>query len=260
VDGTEWVSTVTSEDAGVGPLGSITIQGTYANSRSITIILSNIDAPGTYPLGVSAANVGGLAIYSTTSGESWSTPPSGDAGTITLTTLTTGRIAGTFSFTATPLGGGATGNKVVTDGVFDLLLAGTLATLPDNQGSSTSGTVNGSPWTAATSLVTLTGGSLVVNVSNSSYIIGVVMTGFPGPGTYDVGLLAGKAATSAVVPANGPSPSWVAGQSGSGTFTVSSLTATRIRGTLTATLQPSPGSGATGALTITDLAFDIGRP
>jgi len=259
VDGADWESTVTSADAGVGPLGSITIQGTYANTRTITIILSNNDEPGTYPLGVTAANVGGLAVYSTTSGESWSTPPSGAAGSITLTTLAAGRIAGTFSFTATPQGGGATGNKVVTDGAFDLLLAGTLATLPDNQGSSTTGSVNGSPWTAATSFMTLTGGSLVLNVSNASHIIGVVMTGFPGPGTYDVGLLAGKAATSAVVPASGASPSWVADPSGSGTFTVSSLTATRIRGTLTATLQPSPGSGATGTLTIANLAFDIGR-
>jgi hypothetical protein len=259
VDGEAWESSVTTEDAGIGPTGSITIQGVSATTRVITLILHNIDEPGTYPLGVSSANVGGVAVYSTTSGQSWATPASGAAGTITLTTLTQGRIAGTFSFTAVPQTGAATGNKVVTNGEFDLLLAGTLAALPENQGSTTSGTVNGSPWTAASSFMTLNSGTLALNVINTSYNIGVVMLAFPGPGTYDVGLSAGKAGASAVVPATGPTPSWVASPSGSGTFTVTSLTATRMRGTLSATLQPLDGTGATGTLTIQNMAFDVGR-
>jgi len=260
VDGEDWESAVATENAGVGNLGVITIQGTYLNSRSITLMLYNIDAAGTYPLGVTSANVGGLGVYSTTAGQSWVTPTSGAAGTVTITTLTSTRIAGNFAFTAIPQLGGVTGNKAITDGEFDLPLTGTLATLPENQGSTTSGSVNGSPWTAATSFMTLSGDDLVVNFSNTSYIIGVVMTTFPGPGTYDVGLSPGLAAASAVVPATGPSPSWVAGTTGSGTFTISSMTATRIRGTLSATLGPLAGSGATGTLTIANLAFDIGRP
>lgn len=256
VDGTDWESAVTSEDAGVGPLGVITIQGTYASTQSITIILSNIDEPGTYPLGVNSSNVGGLAVFSTSTGQSWFTPGSGAAGTIALTTLTQGRIAGTFSFNAIPQGGGATGIKVVTNGAFDLLLAGTLATLPDNQGSLTSGTVDGSPWTAATSLMTLSSGTLVVNVSNTSYIIGVIVTGFTAPGSFTVGT-PGQAAVSAAVSTTSGGPTWAFG---TGTFTVSSLTATRIRGTLSATIQPGAGSGASAPLVLDDLAYDIGRP
>jgi hypothetical protein len=259
VDGQAWESTVTSEQAQVGPLGAITIQGTWANSTTITLNLYNIDEPGTYPLGVTAANVGGSGVVSTTTGRSWFTPGSGAAGTVTLTTLTANHIVGTFSFNAEPLGGGATGTKAVTGGSFDLILAGNLVTLPDNQGSITLGSVNGAPWNAATSFMTLTGGSLVINASNTSYIIGVVVTSWPGAGTFDVGLLPGKAAVSAVVPTTGTGPSWVAGPENSGTFTVTSLTATRITGTLSATLNPLAGSGASGTLTLTDMAFDIGR-
>jgi len=261
VDGQPWQSSVTSEQAQVGPLGAITIQGTYANSTTITLNLYNIDQPGTYPLGVTAATVGGTGVVSSTTGRSWFTPGSGAAGSVTLTTLTASRIVGTFSFNAEPLGGGATGTKVVTNGAFDLLLAsnGNFGALPDNQGSVTNGTLNGAPWNAATSFVTLSGSSLVINVSNTSYIIGVVMTSFAGPGTFDVGLLPGKAAVSAVVPTTGAGPSWVADTGQSGTFTITSMTATRIQGTLSATLNPMAGSGATGALILENFAFDIGR-
>jgi hypothetical protein len=246
---------VTSEQAGVGTTGVIIIQGTQANTESITLTLYNIDEPGTYPLGVTGANFGGTGVISTTTGRSWSTPPSGAAGTVTLTTLNATRIAGTFAFNATPLGGGATGTRVVTDGAFDLLLAanGNFGTLPDNQGSRMSGTVAGSPWTAATAFMTLTGGSLVVNASNDAYIIGVIKASFSGPGTYNVGLNPGDANVSAVaLPAGGQT--WAGG---TGTFTVSSLTATRLRGTLTATL---PGVGGGPSLSISNMEFDIGVP
>ena len=209
---------------------------------------------------MTAANVGGTGVVSNTTGRSWFTPGSGAAGTVTLTTLSATRIVGTFSFNAEPLGGGATGTKVVSGGAFDLLLAGSLATLPENQGSVTTGTVNGTPWTAATSFMTLSGNSLVINVSNTSYIIGVVMTSYAAPGTFDVGLLPGKAAVSAVVPTTSTGPSWVADTGHSGTFTVTSMTATRMRGTLSATLNPLAGSGATGNLVLENVAFDIGRP
>ena len=261
VDGQAWQSTVASEQAQVGPLGAITIQGTYANTTTITLNLYNIDQPGTYPLGVGAAVVGGLGLVSTASGMSWATPSSGAAGSVTLTTLTSTRIAGTFTFDATPLIGGATGNKAVTNGNFDLILAsnGNFGTLPDNQGSVVRGSVAGAPWNAATAFMTLPGGTLSLSFGNLTYTIGVLKTSFTGPGTYEVGLSPGLAAVSAVVPSTGLGPSWVPAVSGSGTFTVTSLTATRIQGTLSATLVPLAGSGATGNLDISNLAIDIGR-
>ena len=124
-----------SEQAQVGSLGAITIQGTWNNSTTITLNLFNIDEPGTYPLGVTSANVGGIGVVSNTTGRAWSTPGSGAAGTVTLTTYTASRIAGTFSFNAEPLTGAATGTKVVTGGAFDLILAsnGNFGTLPPDE-------------------------------------------------------------------------------------------------------------------------------
>ena len=43
-------------------------------------------------------------------------------------------------------------------------------------------------------------------------------------------------------------------------ITVTSLTATRIQGTLSATLQPMAGSAATGTLGLSNIDFDIGLP
>jgi hypothetical protein len=44
-----------------------------------------------------------------------------------------------------------------------------------------------------------------------------------------------------------------------GTVTITSVTATRLRGTFSATLQPQAGSSQTQPLTITGGTFDVGR-
>jgi hypothetical protein len=88
IDGQAFQSSAASDKAQVGPLGAITVQGTYANSSTITLMLYNVDQPGTYALGVGSAVVGGVGIVSSTSGQSWATPSSGSVGTAVLTTLT----------------------------------------------------------------------------------------------------------------------------------------------------------------------------
>jgi hypothetical protein len=255
MDGQPWESNVATEDAGMGSPGAYTIQGTSGTS-TITILLYNIDEPGTYALGVTSGVVGGLAVITSSNG-SWVTPGSGAAGTVTISTLSATRIAGTFAFTTVPQSGGVTNNRSVTNGAFDLLLQsnGHFGTLPDNQGSVLSGTVNGAPWNAAAASMVLLGSSLVINANNTTYNIGVSVTAFTGPGSFTVGT-PGQAAVSAVVPMIGPGPSWAFG---TGSFTVTSLTASRIRGTLDATLNPSAGSGATSPLVIQGVVFDIGR-
>lgn len=73
--------------------------------------------PGAYPLGTS---VGANASYSQ-AGAGWAGPvAAGGTGTITVTTRTANRVAGTFSFVLPPISGSASGNKVITNGSFDL--------------------------------------------------------------------------------------------------------------------------------------------
>jgi hypothetical protein len=62
---------------------------------------------------------GSTAIISDSTG-GWGTGFSGGTGTIAVTVLTANRIAGTFSFGATPGSGAATGVMQVRNGKFDL--------------------------------------------------------------------------------------------------------------------------------------------
>jgi len=75
---------------------------------------------GDYVIGPSSTANGNVSDLA---GNSWVASADDGAGTISVTTLTASRIAGTFSFTA-PRRLGSTGpeQRVVTEGVFDLAI------------------------------------------------------------------------------------------------------------------------------------------
>jgi hypothetical protein len=267
IDGSAWQSDAGAESFGV----PITLPGLYSITGarvggSYTVILSlyNIGATGTYPMGVGNLVAGASAIVSDASG-GWATPQSGDAGTLTITALTDSRIAGTFSFTAEALSGSATGTKNVTGGSFDLEVkpTGAVGPLPDYAGSSVTATIGGTSFTAAAATGQLTSGFdiLVVTGSNTNRSLTISLTDVAAPGTY---ALSSAAPTRTLGVSRVTSPltsTWSSnGAGGSGSVTVTSITATRIKGTFTATLGPAPGTSTPGTLTITNGVFDIGRP
>ncbi len=60
---------------------------------------------------------------------------------------------------------------------------------------------------------------------------------------------------------NGPvNCCWGGGTGNTGTLEITSLTATRIQGTLSATLVPTPATAASAPLTLSNITFDIGLP
>lgn len=76
--------------------------------------------PGTYPIGITSPT---NAIYTMASSgsKSWQAASTLGSGSVTVTTLTATGATGTFSFTLVANGGsGASGNKVVTNGAFNL--------------------------------------------------------------------------------------------------------------------------------------------
>jgi hypothetical protein len=80
-----------------------------------------------------------------------------------------------------------------------------------------------------------------------------------GPGTYQMNNAPGILQAwdpNAVKPAGARCCWGIAGDIGSITFTT--LTKTRARGTLTATLRPQAGTAASGNLVITNATFDVG--
>ena len=116
INGTSW-----SAAGGVGvsrqTTSNIVAVAAVSSTYTIAFGISNLTAPGTFSLNTGQLN---LANVSAATGQGWSTVAPGGTGSIVITTFTANRIAGTFSFTAAPLSGGATGTLTVTNGSFDL--------------------------------------------------------------------------------------------------------------------------------------------
>lgn len=119
---------VTATIDGAAFSGSLSVQATRTsnvlsigavsnNSRQINFALFGVTTTGTVPVGAGAAST----ITYTDVTKAWVTSLVGGTGSVTITTLTANRAVGTFSFTAIPSANtGATGNKVVTNGSFDV--------------------------------------------------------------------------------------------------------------------------------------------
>jgi len=227
-----------------------------SNFQVITMSLWNISGPGTYPLGVNATNFGGIASV-TEGATSWTTPLDGVAGTITITTLGSGRIAGTFSFTAAQISNPSS-TKHVTNGSFNIALTGTPGTVQPYQGSSMKASLGGTEWIGATIVtVAKTGG--VYSFGGSSQTGGagggmstvqITLGGVTGPGTFQIG---GTSVNQVHVTVGGTAyNSALSGSSGS--VVVTAVNANRLTGTFSGTL----GSGGASSLAVANGTFDIG--
>ena len=258
IDGAAWTGANASAIAAAGGIFVLTgVQNGSGTALSMT--LYSIGAPGTYPLGVGPAVPGGIAVIAS-GASSWSTPLSGAAGSVTVTAVSSSRIAGTFSFTAPPVLGQTAATRAVTQGRFDLAVTGppTLV-VPENAGSKVNGTLAGTAFNAAT-VATVTSpqsGTFTFAGSNTGYTLNVILSAYTGVGTYTLGT--GAARTVSVTRPQAPIASWGGSNATTtGTLIVTSATSARVKGTISATLQPSPGF--TGAPVIVSVAFDIGVP
>ncbi|MGQ0764579.1 MAG: DUF6252 family protein [Gemmatimonadota bacterium] len=255
IDGTSWTAITAATQVLGSANGTFVIVGSTggSNPTALSLSLVNISGPGTYSLGVAAVVPGGLATI-TTGTAGWSTPLSGLAGTVTITAVSATRIAGTFSFVATPVLS-ASGNRNVTQGSFDLPVtsSGSVAVAP-NRGSRIAGTLNGSPWNAATIVMVAApaSGVLTIGTGTNTHLFNVIISGYTGVGTYTLGTGVTRQVTLALL---GTSQGWGGPGANSGTVTVTSANADRIQGTLNVTLQPA--AGTQGVVTFT-AAFDLG--
>jgi len=234
-------------------------------NRSLLITINNISGPGTYPLGVDAVSVyGGFAGITESGGRSWTTPISGAAGSITITALTTTRIAATFSFTADATANGATGTRTVTNGVVDAPLQGNavMPVLTDSMGGKLSASVGGAAWNAAIIAAGTSATHLSISGINNRQTLILTIPKPTATGTFVLSNAPGSILQAwdpnAVSPAGARCCWGIAGDVGS--MTITSLTITRVKGTFTATLRPQPGTAAVaiGQLVITGGTFDVG--
>jgi hypothetical protein len=243
-------------------LGSQTTGGV---TTSLTITLYNITGTGTFPLGVSSDVYGGIGLVGQ-AGESWITDNTGNEGSVTLTTFSATRVAGTFSFTAEPGQGNAVGGtRSVTNGQFDLPLKGTIAPVPANQGGSLTASFGGQPYTAwslnAFSHDPLGNPGLQLSTSTKDHGLSIVLFNVSAPGTFTLSNTGdGRLISAGHNGGDANHCCWGGGNTGAdaGTITVTSLTSSRIKGTFSATLQPTPGKPATTPLVVTGGSFDAG--
>lgn len=245
--------------------GSYLLSGveTASTFRSITFTLSGISGPGTYPLGVDGVSVaGGAGSVSVNATNVWNTGLSGASGTITITSLTTTRIAGTFAFSANAAGGSATGSQSVTNGSFDAGFGKTVVikALADSIGSKMTATLGGQFWNGAIVSGQTSSSFFSISAINDRQTLLFTFPMPAGTGTFQLSNAGGAILQAwdpkSVKPAGARCCWGVAGDVG--TITITSLTKTRAKGTFSATLSPQAGTAATGQLTITGGAFDIG--
>ncbi len=261
IDGVAWTPSVPAGGAHAAP-GAYNFSGlsTAGAGASISVSVSNIAGPGTYPIGVGPSGFGGTAIV-TKGSAGWSTPLSGAAGSITITAISNTHMTGTFAFTSAAISGGAVGNSVVTSGVFDLPITtvGNPGNLPDNAGSRVTADVAGQPYNASTMAVTLPNDTTMISATSAgNNALGISIYGLHGTGTYALSSdPQHRLSYSTLVGSDFNLWGGVAGDSGS--IVVTSQTASRIAGTYVVTLQPSFGPGATGPLHISGV-FDLGLP
>lgn len=101
----------------------LSIQGSTSSSpvTALTINVLNVTGPGVYQLNPNfAGTFGQVTITNGANAQLWSTALSPGNGSITVTALTSTRVAGSFNFTAQSVSGGAAGQKSVTSGSFDI--------------------------------------------------------------------------------------------------------------------------------------------
>lgn len=276
IDAQSWQADALSISAQAVPgvPGGVIVVGSQSAggvSRGLTLTLFNMTGPGTFPLGVGSDVFGGTGSVGEGTGsggssQTWITDNTGTAGTITLTTLGGGRIAGTFSYVATPGHSNTVGGtRTVTEGSFDLPFTGNLTPVPANVGSRLSAQLGGQAYNASTVTAVnhdpLGGTGVQLGTVSKDHGLSITLYGVGAPGTYP--LVSSGTARLMGAGHNGGDANhccWGGGNSGGdvGSVVITSLTTDRVQGTFSATLQPVPGKPATSALTVSSGSFDVG--
>jgi hypothetical protein len=260
LDGSPWSAqpgTIVAPNAPALP-GSLSFQGSTTSggtARTVSIQLSRIPGPGTYPLGMNVNSAtGGIATYVAGS-QGWTTPLNGASGSITITEVGGTRVRGTFSFEAASMVPGSAPAVVATQGRFDVPLSiGFAAATPDQLGSTVSGTVGGGAWNASTVVGTSSQNVYSFTATNLDYTITATIGPVTGPGSSP---LSSSVPLRRLDVQRAGGGAWGGTAADQGTLTITSLTAARITGSFSGTLAAVPAGSGAPPLTITNAVFDV---
>ena len=229
--------------------GILSVGGTdTARNTSLSFAVTPTAAGvGTYTFG--PASTANALILIGSPAQSWQGGVGTGSGTITITTLTSTAAAGTFSFSLAPVAGtGATGTKTITEGAFNVTLtAPTPPPTSPSGGSTMSVVIDGVPWTSSVSRrATMTNNILAITGqdTNSRVITLAVPTSgalmVPPSPPPTISLNFGPDIHGTVTMVLG-AQNWDNGHAGGeGSFTITSISQTRVTGTFTVTLVNNP--------------------
>lgn len=259
IEGANWQAgpTAAAENIVVGRYEITGVDASGSGGYTLMLTLHNVSGPGTYALGVSEWIIGGNGYLSQTP-FTWSTTWTGAAGEVTITSLTATRIAGTFHFDADP--NLATTPRAVTQGVFDVPVTGGAGVAGPDKGHWIEGDVHGAfiATEAVLAFVTVSNPILSIAASNRNIGVAISLVDVTVPGTYALSATAPVRFIRISGDQTSANLAWSSAiTGGSGSVTVTSVTASRIKGTFSATVI-GYGGGATGPLSISG-TFDMGR-
>lgn len=262
IDGVPWEVPTLALEFGASHTapGLYVIIGQPSGDYRLEFVLNNITGSGTYPLGVSGLCRGGTVTLSM-SPATWRTPLSGAAGEITFSELSDSLMIGQFHFEADAIPGSATGKRAVTQGEFRMPITrvGVIGPVADNAWSEVRAEVAGRAWNAAHVATNLGSGTLSIVAFTDTRTLTLTLTEVQGPGVYPLSTTTPTRLMTAM--GDGTDPlvcCWGLNGPATGSVTISSLTSTRIAGSFTASLEPAPGSAATGTLVIASGSFSNG--
>jgi hypothetical protein len=220
------------------------------SSRNTTLgfaVTPTAAGTGTYSLGpLSSANAQ-LLIGNPAAG--WQGAVGIGSGTVTLNTLTSTAASGTFAFNLVAVAGsGAAGTRTITEGVFSVTFTAPTSPSPaPSTGSTISALVDGVAWSGSVSRrATLTNN--ILSVTGQDTNLRVITFAVPVSGSLQVP----PAAAPTISLAFGATPpgvvsmvlgaqNWDNGHAGGdGSFTLTSISTTRVTGTFTVTLVSNP--------------------
>jgi hypothetical protein len=244
-----------------GVPGALTISGVEVvaptDYKSISISVSFIGATGVYPMGINIGTTAGatasMVVVSGNSTTTYLTPLSGAAGTLTITTLTASRMAGTFSFSA-DLSPGPGAPVSVTNGSFDISIpTGFTSVPPGNKGSTISASLGGTAFNAATvvGLGDLAAGAFSLGGQTVTTSVSITTAAqITAPGTYNLGAEVTMSVLDFVT-----ADAWSSGTGATGTVTITSIGNGRLVGSFDGVLVSTAMGGP--SLAVTGGAFDV---
>jgi hypothetical protein len=272
--GTATTGTFTATIDGGSFTGALGLTAVHANNQlsisgsdsqyTLQVIAGGVQGPGTYPISGSSPTTVVLALNGTA--QVWLAGPTIGSGSITVTSLTSTTVAGTFSVTVGPSAGGpASGSKVIANGVFNVPLSTSTAVPPSVPAGPATPTgtpaglvasIDGVLWRpAGPGQATRTAQGFVTIAGVDLQARGLSIAIFASaPGTYS---LNNPNSHNALYSA--ASQQWFTSRpGGGGSVTIASISTTRVSGSFVMTLGPGPNNADQRTLQVTgtfDLSF-----